>query len=318
MSKILITGSTGFVGKSLIPALLKAGHTIRCAVSKKNAALNAEQIIIDRLERQKDWSQALEGIDVVIHLAARVHIMQEKAEDALNKYCEVNSLATQNLAQQAAEHQVKRFIFLSSIKVNGEFTVKGSPFTEESVTQPEDPYGQSKLYAEQYLQTISQSTNMEVVILRTPLIYGAGVKANFLKMIQLVNKGFPLPFAQVHNKRSFVYIDNLISAINVVIAAPQAANQLYLVADDEALSLPQLLGLISAAMNKQQRLFSVPVNLMAFFFKICGLKHLNIRLLGSLEINNLKIKSELGWVPPVTSRDGLAKTVEWYQRDIKQ
>lgn len=313
MSKILVTGATGFVGRTLVPALIRSGHSVRCAVSQKVRWLQADQVLINRLECQSDWSEALEGMDIVIHLAARVHIMNDTSNFPLDEYCKVNSIATKNLAEQAAQHQIKRFVFLSSIKVNGEFTVDGAPFTEDSVTNPDDPYGQSKLFAEEYLQEISQQTDMEVVIIRPPLIYGPGVKANFLKMIQLVNKGWPLPFAKVQNKRSFVYIYNLVSALCRVAVAPEAANKLYLVADNEAWSLPELLTVLGEKMNRRARLIAVPVSLMSKLFNLFRLTNLNVRLFGSLEVSNHKIKSDLHWSPPVHSADGLAETIKWFQ-----
>lgn len=317
MSKILVTGATGFVGRNLVPALLLSGHDVCCVVSQKVDWLQAEQIVINKLELQSNWMEILQGIEVVIHLAARVHIMKEKvAPDAstLNEYCKVNSIATKNLAEQAAQCRVKRFVFLSSIKVNGEFTSE-EPFTEESLAQPDDPYALSKLYAEQYLQTISKQTGMEVVILRPPLVFGPGVKANFLKMLQLVNKGWPLPFGKVNNKRHFVYIENLVSAICTVAVEPNAANQIYLVADDDSWSLSQLLGFMAHEMNVKQKLFAVPG--ITFLFRLLGLSQMNRRLFGSLEVSNKKLKSHLGWCPPASSAEGLAKTVKWYQNEYK-
>ncbi|KTD47607.1 UDP-glucose 4-epimerase family protein [Legionella quateirensis] len=315
MSKILITGATGFIGRSLVPALVSAGHDVRCAVWQKVDGLNAEQVVINKLEEQIDWSEALEGIDIVVHLAARVHIMKENAQSSLDEYCKVNSIATKNFAEQAARHHVKRFVFLSSIKVNGESTDAHSPFSEESKVQPDDPYAKSKLYAEHYLQDISKQTGMQIVILRPPLVYGPGVKANFLKMLHMVQRGWPLPFANVSNKRSFIYIDNLISAIVSVMEHPDAANQLYLVSDNDAWSLAELLTILSDEMNVNLKLFHIPVNFLAFMFKLIGLKSLNSRLFGSLEVSNHKIKSQLGWMPPVTSQEGLKITAAWYRYD---
>jgi nucleoside-diphosphate-sugar epimerase len=313
MSKILVTGATGFVGRCLVPELISAGHEVRCAVSQKVDWLKAEQVVVDKLEHNPDWCEALAEIEVVIHLAARVHVMNEKSEFILDDYCKINSIATKHLAKQAAKHQVKRFVFLSSIKVNGEYTEAGKPFTEDCVTQPDDPYGQSKLYAEQYLQAISQNTGLEVVIIRPPLVYGPEVKANFLKMLRLVKKGLPLPFAKVKNSRNLVYVGNLVSALCVVVAHPAAANQTYLVADDESLSLAQMMHLIAQEMNVKTRLFPVPVGLMETFFCLLGKKSLNTRLFSSLEVSNSKIKSQLGWVPPVNSAEGLRETVKWYE-----
>lgn len=311
MSKILITGATGFVGKSLVPALIQAGHEVLCAVSKRADWLLANQAVIKRIELQSDWSELLQGVDVVIHLAARVHVMNDTVASPWDEFYKINSLATKNLAQQAAQHGVKRFVFLSSIKVNGEFTLEQQPFTEESIAQTEDPYGKSKLQAEQYLKTISQQTGMEVVILRPPLIFGPGVKANFLKMMDLVQKGWPLPFARINNKRTFIYIDNLVSAICTVAVEPEAANQTYLLADDDSWSLSELLSFLAGQMNVRLTLFKVPG--LMFLFNLPGLKNMKLRLLGSLEVSNNKIKSQLGWVPPVTSAEGLSKTVRWYK-----
>ncbi|MGC1181698.1 NAD-dependent epimerase/dehydratase family protein [Legionella sp.] len=316
MSKILVTGATGFVGKHLVPELISAGHEVRCVVSKNVNWLNTEQVVVDKLECDPNWAEALSGIEVVIHLAARVHVMKEKSKSVLEEYCKINSIATKKLAEQAAKHQVKRFIFLSSIKVNGEFTLKDMPFTEESITQPEDLYGQSKLDAEYHLQAISQHTGLEVVIIRPPLIYGPHVKANFLKMLQLVKKGLPLPFGKVQNGRHLIYIGNLISALCTVVTHPQAANQTYLVADDNSLSLAQLISLIGREMNVNVRLIPIPVRFMRGLFILLGLKNLNTRLFDHLEVSNNKIKSQLGWVPPVSSTEGLSKTVKWYQREF--
>lgn len=311
MSKILVTGATGFLGRSLVPALIDSGYDVLCAVSQHNAWLKAPQVIVERLELMADWTSVLQGIDVVIHLAAKVHVM--KGNVPFDEYLKVNSDATHHLAEQAARCGVKRFIFLSSIKVNGEFTVEGVPFTEDNAQQVADPYGKSKSIAEQKLLDLSKQVAMDVVVLRPSLIFGPGVKANFLKMIQLVNKGWPLPFGQITNKRSFVFIDNLISAIKAVISNPKAANQVYLVADDDAWSLTELLQSIAKNLGKKQRLYTIPGLLTAF--KLCGLSALSMRLFGSLEVSNNKIKTQLQWNPPVTSAQGLTKTVQWYQNE---
>lgn len=316
MSTVLVTGGTGFVGRSLIPALTAAQYNVRCAVKKKvEGLLNCEQVCINSLDEETDWSHALEGVDVVIHLAARVHVLNESTQSSGELYFKTNSLATKNLAEQAAAHQVKRFVFLSSIKVNGEFTQEGMPYTEESSHQPDDLYGQSKLYAEQYLKAISQASAMEVVILRSPLVYGPGVKANFLKMLHWVDRGFPLPFGRVKNKRSFIYINNLVSAICRVIVEQQAANQLYLVADDESLSLTELIRTMAKAMEMKIVLLSVPSIFLTAIFKVLGLNNLTSRLLKSLEIDNGKIKTQLGWSPPVSTLQGIRETVAWFKAE---
>lgn len=312
MSKILVTGATGFLGKRLVPALVLEGHEVRCAVSRKVDGLAAPQVVVKKLECDPDWSEALSGVDIVIHLAARVHVMKEQSKSASEDYFKINSDATKNFAQQAVKHQIKRFIFLSSIKVNGELTAEGFPFTEESAAQPKDDYGLSKLYAEQYLQEIGQNSAMQVVIIRPPLIYGPGVKANFLKMLHTVRKGVVLPFARVQNKRHLIYIENLVSALCTVATHPLAGNQAYLVADDEALSLPQLISRIAQEMNVTTKLIPIPVRFMARIFQWIGLKNLNTRLFGSLEVSNAKIKSQLGWIPPFSTTEGLRATVAWF------
>lgn len=311
--KILVTGATGFVGRHLVPALISAGHDVLCAVTKHSDTLEAQQVVVGIFDQHTVWTSILTHIDVVIHLAARVHVMHETAESPLEEFLKVNSGATKNLAEQAAEAQVKRFIFLSSIKVNGELSSSTGPFTETDLPQPQDHYAQSKLQAEHHLRSIAQNTHMDVVILRTPLIFGPGVKANFLKMIQLVDKGYPLPFARIENKRTFLYINNLISAIFAVLKAEQAANQTYLVSDNESWSLDELLSFLAAQLQLKSRLFYLPQ--ISWLFKLPGLNKWGIRLLGSLEISNNKLKTQLNWNPPFCSAEGLIETIKWYRNE---
>ncbi|HAT9068724.1 TPA: NAD-dependent epimerase/dehydratase family protein, partial [Legionella pneumophila subsp. pneumophila] len=281
MAKILITGATGFIGRSLVPALLSEGHDVRCAVLQLDSTLQAEQIVINNLEVHTDWTDALRNVEIVIHLAARVHIMKEYATSSLDEYCKINSIATKNFVEQAVQNNVKRFIFLSTIKVHGEFSQNNLPFSEDCRTQPEDPYAKSKLYAEQFIQEICQNARMEFVILRPPLVYGPYVKANFLRILQLVDKKWPLPFGSIYNKRTFIYIDNLVSAISAVVSEPSAANQVYLVADDCSWSLTQLVQTLSRKMNTKLFLIPIPVQILIFLFKLCGLKNINTRLFSS-------------------------------------
>lgn len=313
LAKILVTGATGFVGMNLVPQLQLLGHEVRCAVWKKVSWLKAEQVKINKIESQTDWSDALRDIEIVIHLAAKVHVLEEKDNASLDEFCKINSIATKEFAEQAARYNVKRFIFLSSIKVNGECTPQDLYFTENSQENPEDPYAKSKLLAEKYLQAINESTGLEVIILRPPLVYGPGVKANFLRMMTLVAKGWPMPFAKVNNKRSFLYIDNLISAICAVLINPQAANKVFLIADNESWSLAELMRAISTEMKIKSRLFPVPIKALTAIFNLLGLKEMNTRLFGSLLVSNDKIKAELGWEPPVKADEGIRHTVQWYQ-----
>lgn len=316
MAYVLVTGATGFVGRNLVPALIEAGHKVRCAVTTKVSWLDAEQILINRLEDQKDWTQALLGIDTVIHLAAKVHQMHGNNASSASEYTKINTLAVKNLATQAAQHHIKRFIFLSTIKVNGEYTERGLPFVEADQPNPSDLYAQSKLNAEQSIQEIAQQTGMEFVILRPPLVYGPGVRANFLKMLQMLDKGWPLPFRSLQNRRSFIYIDNLVSVLCAVVEDQRAANQIYLVADDKALSLPQLLRYAAKGMKNSVLLFPVPAMVLNGLFYLFGLSNLKLRLLSSLEVSTDKVKSQLGWVPPITSLEGLEKTAQWYKHEF--
>ncbi len=312
MYRILVTGATGFIGKHLIPELISLGHEVIGAVRTYQEALNIEQIVVGDLVQLIDWTDFLQDIDIVIYLAAKVHVMESNLDT--ENFCKVNTAPALRLAQQAAQCGVKRFIFMSSIKVNGEMTAEGSFFTEQQEAIPTDPYGKSKYLAEQQLLALSLTTTMDVVILRPSLVFGPGVKANFLKMMQLVNRGFPLPFAGINNKRTFVFIDNLISAVLAVLEDARAANQIYIVSDDESWSLPNLLVCIAQNMNKNPRLFKIPG--LLFLFNLLGLSQISTRLLGSLEVSNSKIKNDLGWVPPVRSADGIARTVQWFVNDI--
>ncbi|PJD96585.1 MAG: NAD-dependent dehydratase [Legionella sp.] len=312
MSRILVTGATGFIGKHLIPELISLGHKVIGAVRTYQEALKVEQIVVGDLEQLIDWTAFLHDVEIVIYLAAKVHVM-ETSLDTKN-FCKVNTAPALHLAQQAAQCGVKRFIFMSSIKVNGEMTAEGSFFTEQQEAIPTDPYGKSKYLAEQQLLALSLNTTMDVVILRPSLVFGPGVKANFLKMMQLVNRGFPLPFSGINNKRTFVFIDNLISAVLAVLEDARAANQIYIVSDDESWSLPNLLACIAQNMNKNPRLFKIPG--LLFLFNLLGLSQISTRLLGSLEVSNNKIKNDLGWVPPVRSADGIARTVQWFVNEI--
>lgn len=316
MSKILVTGASGFIGQHLVPILCSLGHEVRCAVSKLHPFLDAPQVIVDKLENKPDWSTALDGIEIVIHLAARAHIMEEKALSPLDEYCKVNFEGTKHLASQAANQGVKRFVFLSSIKVNGEFTEEQQPFTEQSPALTSDPYGLSKLYAEQFLSELAHHSTMEYVVIRPPLIYGPRVKANFLKMLQLVSKKYPLPFKNVNNNRNLIYIDNLTSALCAVLEHPNAANQTYLVADNESVSLTQMLQKIAEGMAVPIFLLPIPIKLMNSILKLIGKANLLTRLFGSLEVSNDKIKKDLDWNPPFTATEGLIRTAQWYSHEF--
>ena len=264
-------------------------------------------VSVGDLDKPIDWSSVISGQDVVVHTAARAHIMKDECADPLSVYRAVNSAGTLNLASQAAAAGVKRFIFISSIKVNGEQTVTGQPFSWHDRPSPDDFYGTSKHEAEQGLRALASETGMEVVIIRPPLVYGPGVKGNFASMIKLVGKGLPLPLGAVHNKRSLVALDNLVDLIVTCIDHPGAANETFLVSDGEDLSTTQLLQGVAEAMGKPSRLIPVPVSLLQFGATLLGKKAVAQRLLGSLQVDISHTQKCLNWTPPLTVKQGLQR-----------
>ena len=307
--QVLVTGANGFVGRSLCLALADDGHKVLAAVrSLDKQFIGVDQVLITSIGKTTDWSSALQNVDVVVHLAARVHVMNEVAVDALAEFRKVNVEGTLNLAMQAAKAGVKRFIFVSSIKVNGEHTLADCPFTANDDANPQDPYGISKHEAEQGLLLIAQQTGMEVVIIRPPLVYGAGVKANFASMMRVVKRGIPLPLGAIHNKRSFVYIGNLVSLIVRCIDHPAAANQVFLVSDGCDLSTTELLQKCAVALGVKARLLPVPQKLLVFSLALLGKRAVAQRLCGNLQVDISKAHSLLGWEPPVSVEDGLKAT----------
>lgn len=312
---ILLTGGTGFVGKAIAEAI-QCRHEYRLQLALRRKMLHAMGSVscveVGSIGATTDWSLALADISVVIHSAARVHVMHDTASEPLAKFREVNVDGTLTLARQAADAGVKRFIFISSIKVNGEGTLRGNPYTAFDTPAPEDPYGISKMEAEQGLRLIADETGMEVVIIRPVLVYGPGVKANFLSMMRWVHKGIPLPLGAINNSRSLVSLDNLVDLIVTCIDHPAAANQTFLVSDGEDLSTTELLRRVGAAVDKPARLLPVPPKLLEFGASLLGKKAVAQRLLGSLQVDISHTCSTLGWKPPVTVDEALAKTAAFY------
>ena len=258
---------------------------------------------------------ALEDIDTVVHLAARVHIREDNPVDSIAEYRRINVAGTSRLAQMAVSKKIRRFVYISSIKVNGEG--QSTPYTAEDRPAPVDPYGRSKLEAEQELLSLAEKTGLDLVILRPPLAYGPGVKANFLQLIKLIDRGIPLPLAGVTNHRSFIFLGNLVDALMVCAVHPGAAGNTFVLSDGFDISTPELIQKISAALGKSSRLFPCPPNYLRFFGRIIG-KHKTVsRLLDSLIIDMSKIKSELGWKPPFSMDEGLQETVDWYQQSLR-
>ncbi|MBF0466478.1 MAG: SDR family oxidoreductase [Nitrospirae bacterium] len=313
---VLITGANGFIGRHLSKILFESEHVVKGTVrSRENLVFLPEKMdvsVVDNIGPETDWRDVVKGIDVIVHLAARVHIMYETSDSPLQQFSNVNTAGTQRLALQAADAGVRRIIYLSTIKVNGEKT-GDKPFTENDKPAPGDPYSISKWEAEQSLSRLAQKSGLEFVIVRPPLVYGAGVKGNFYNLIRLINKGLPLPLASIENKRSLIYLGNLADAVMKCIDHPYAANKTFLVSDGEDLSTPDLIRKLSAALGKPNRLFPFPPALLRIGGTI--VKRLNTvqRLTDSLTIDSAKIVNELGWTPPFTVNQGLKETAEWFK-----
>lgn len=310
---IVVTGATGFIGSHLCAALSDKQHTVTIVSRSAQVGANRHSQIhvqID-LQRHVDYDTLLKGCDVVIHLAGRVHVLNDLDSDPVSAYVSANTTATLNLARAAAARGVKRFIFLSSVKVNGESTALGKPFTPESTPHPTDTYGQSKLDAELGLFDIAESSALEVVIIRPPLVYGPGVRANFLELMKLVRKQIPLPLGSVKNKRSLVGIDNLVSLIVTCLDHPAAPNHVFFVSDNADLSTPDLIRHISYANGRQPRLFPFPQTLLRLGAKLFHREHLYMRLCDSLQVDISTTMDLLRWKPVATPESILVKTVEY-------
>lgn len=308
MASILITGANGFVGTALCHMLRKNGTHV---VATARHPVNKSQFQIGNLNGSTDWSVALDGCDTVFHLAARVHVMADKDGDPLRAYREVNVDGTLNLARQAVKAGVRRFVFVSSVKVNGESTAT-QPFRSSDVPKPCDPYGQSKMEAEQALLELACDTGLEVVIVRPPLVYGPGVKANFLNLIKLVQKGIPLPFGSISNFRSMVALDNLVDLLIVCSKHPNAPGNIFMVSDGADMGIRELVTKIANAMNRRLWLVPVPVGLMIGTAKLLGKQGVVDRLLGSLQVDISHTQATLAWQPVVTPQEAIDKTVEQF------
>ncbi|MGO2233629.1 MAG: UDP-glucose 4-epimerase family protein [Marinomonas sp.] len=303
MLKILITGYSGFVGNNLA-MYLKNDYQLSLA---GRVLSDLDNFFTYSLDSKSSYTEMFVGVDLLIHLAARVHIMNDSSLDPLSEFRAVNTEGTLNLARQAAEAGVQRFIFLSSIKVNGESTSGRQPFTAFDASSPEDAYGQSKSEAEEQLLALGKETGMEIVIVRPPLVYGEGVKANFASLMKLVGKGFPLPFRAInHNKRSLVSVYNLVDLIKVCIDHPKAANQVFLVSDDNDLSTAQMVDLMAKAQGKANLSIPMPVWCFKLAGKIFKKEAVVDRLVGSLQLDIEHTKNTLDWVPPYSVEHGFA------------
>lgn len=316
---ILVTGATGFVGHRLCTKLLAEGWSVRGTLLPDEvlAALppDVEPALVEPLGPETPWQHALTGIDTVVHLAARVHVMDDRAADPLQIFREVNRNGTVQLAREAVAAGVKRLVFVSSIKVNGEESP--APYHAASPFNPQDPYGISKMEAELGLRSIEAETGLEVVIVRPPLVYGPGVKANFLRMMQVVQRGFPLPLASISNRRSLIYVGNLADALAACATHPEAAGQSFPVSDGEDVSTPELLQLCAVALKAPLRLVPCPVTLLRLAGKVTGRMAAVERLTGSLTIDTSAIRHKLGWQPPYTLKQGLQNTAAWFKEGVQ-
>lgn len=312
--KVVLTGATGFVGRAVLDALLATPSTQVVVASRQAPAAQrcgVEHVPFDLLEPLHP-ERAFNGVDSVIHLAARVHVMNEQAQQPLQAFRQHNVAATLTLARQAAERGVRRFVFISSIKVNGEQTEPDCAFTADEVVNPCDPYGISKCEAEQGLLAIARETGMEVVIIRPVLVYGPGVKANFHSMMKWLSKGIPLPLGAIDNKRSLVALDNLVDLILTCVDHPAAANQVFLASDGEDLSTSELLRRMGRALGKPARLMPVPAWVLSAAASLLGKNDLAQRLCGSLQVDISKTRTLLDWHPVVTVDAALAKTANHF------
>ncbi len=309
---ILLTGGTGFIGSAYLHDALVKNINFVVAVRKHTDKLpqQVSQVVVGELSATQDWSKALQGVDVVVHCAARALVLKDVSQDPLTVYRIANTHATLNLARQAAQAGARRFVFISSIKVNGEWTEEGKPFSPDDRHNPIDPYGLSKYEAEHGLKAIALQTGLEVVIIRPPLVYGKGVKGNFASMVRWVKIGVPLPLGAVPNQRSLVALKNLISFMQLCCVHPQAANQTFLISDGEDISTTELLRRVARVYGVPARLLPIPVSLMNFVAKLLGKGAMANRLFGNLQVDSSKAKSLLGWSPVVTIDEQLHMMME--------
>jgi len=315
MNKILITGATGFVGRYLCDFLASLGYgvigTTRSRTSD-SASSNYELRTIGDIGDDLDWGSILEGIDYVVHLAARVHVMQDVEKDPLAEFRRINVRGTEQMLRHKGMRNVRRFVYLSSVKVHGEETTD-APFSASDRLMPVDPYGQSKLEAEQLVEAIGTELGIETVIIRPPLVYGPGVGGNFVRLLRMVHKGIPLPFGHIENSRSFVSVQNLCDLIGECLANSAASRKRFLVSDNNDVSTPELIRLIATSMSRPTRLVPVPASILRLGAKLIGRPAEASRLIDSLQVDIEDTMQTLDWKPPLTLADGIQSTVTWYE-----
>jgi nucleoside-diphosphate-sugar epimerase len=319
MTKVLVTGADGFVGKAVCRSLLAASFVPRAGLRSGvlwpglQAATPglSEFVVIGDLGSNPNISRALENVGLVVHLAARVHIMDDGTVDSLKEYRRVNVNGTEGLARAAAKQGVRRMVFVSTVKVNGEST-SGRPFTEGDPLDPQDPYAVSKWEAEEALRSLAAKTALEIAIVRPPLVYGPGVRANFLRLMSLVERGVPLPLPDTKNRRSLIGVENLAGFLTLCANHPGAANETFMVSDGEDVSTRELVARLARALGRSPRFLPVPEFAVRFLARLVGKEAAVNRLLGSLTVSSDKARQKLGWKPQVPLDSGLATTARWY------
>lgn len=311
--KWLVTGAGGFVGQALV-ARLASDPSVEVHAATRQVGLplppGVNRVAAPALDADADWRPALQGVDVVVHLAARVHVMDERAADPLTAFRRVNVQGSRALAQQALESGVRRFVFVSSVKVHGEATAPGLPWHADDPPAPQDAYGQSKQEAEQGLRALMQGSAMELVVVRPPLVYGPGVRANFQALARAVARGWPLPLGAVHNQRSFVALDNLVDLLVLCGTHPAAAGEAFLVSDGCDLSTTELLQRIARAQGRRARLWPVPVGWLQAAGRLTGQDAVLQRLCGNLQVDITRTRERLGWRPPCSVDEALRQMVQ--------
>jgi len=315
MADVLLTGATGFVGRYLCRSLTSAGYAVTGTTRHSVGDRSADEhklISVGDLGSAVDWEPVLKGVDCVVHLAARVHVMRDLESDPLAAFRRVNVGGTERLLRHACESGVKRFVYISSVKVHGDAT-PGAPFKATDAPSPTDPYGHSKLEAERVVEQVCERSGVETVIIRPPLVYGRGVGGNFRRLLQLVEKGYPLPFGRVENQRSLVSVANLCDLIRECLSNESAAGRTFLVSDDQDVSTPELLRLIAASMSRSARLLPVPVPMLALAAKLIGQSAAMSRLTESLQVDIKDTMRTLNWKPPVSVAEGIQSTVTWHK-----
>jgi nucleoside-diphosphate-sugar epimerase len=317
--RIVVTGANGFVGSALCRRLHSSGLLVRGAVRDRaklpqqgdSESKGLEWVVLHDQSPEGETRHALQEVSAVVHLAARVHVMADDAADPLREFRRVNRDWTERLARAAALQGVRRFVYLSSIKVNGEKNAR--PFNEQDLPNPQDPYGISKWEAEQGLARVSSQTGLEIVVIRSPLVYGPGVGGNVLQLLHTIRRGIPLPLASVHNRRSLIYLGNLVDALACCVKDVRAAGQSYLVSDGEDLSTPELIRRFANALELPARLWPVPLSVLRWIGSVAGKQAMIDRLLGSLQVDSSKLRKELDWCPPYSVYQGFSETAAWYR-----